>query len=150
MEKQLSCCTGVNNFPGFNSLCSAVKYYSEVRMGREDSCVLDAEGRVFLTLMKLKLNCSYMFLGLVCDVSNDTCHRYFSETLQILACILRNFICWPSKEDILQNMPECFCEYPCTRVILDCTEFPVYAPACITCRTQSYSFYYGRDTLWRR
>ena len=29
-EAQLSACTGLNNFPGFNSLCAAVKYYFEV------------------------------------------------------------------------------------------------------------------------
>lgn len=143
----MSCCTGINNFPGFHSLCAAVKHYFEVRMGREDLYDLDAEGRVLLTLMKLKLNCSFIFLSLIMDVSEHTCSRYFHETIKILRKVLENFIYWPTKDSIRQNIPKCFAEYPRTRVILDCTELPVYSPACILCRTQTYSFYYCRHTL---
>jgi len=146
-EKQLTCCTGLANFPGFESLCLAVKYYLEVRNKKEDSYSLDAEGRVFLTLMKLKLNCSFVFLGLLFDCSDVTCSRYFREMVKILSCVLKNFIYQPPRDSIRRNIPKVFKPYLNTRIILDCTKFPVYSPACITCRTQTYSFYYGRLTL---
>lgn len=116
-------------------------------MGNQDSYILDTEGRVFLTLMKLKLNCSFLLLSLLFDISKSTCLRYFTETLSILTRVLENFIYWPTRDLISKNLPQCFRKYLNTRVTLDCTEIPVYSPASITCRTQTYSFYYGRHTL---
>ena len=67
----------------------------------------------------------------------------------ILSVVLKNFISVPSR-DLIQdtrNLPACFAEYAVCKFVLDCTEIPVCKPACIRCRTQMYSFYYGRHTL---
>lgn len=147
-EAQLTSCTGLDTFEGFRSLCDAVEFYCEKRLEKEDTYALDVEARVFLTLMKLKLNPSYVFMTIIFGVSSTTCSKYFKETLSILSQLLKCFIPWPDRDSVKLNIPKYFLEkYSDVRTVFDCTEVPVYSPPCILCRTQLYSHYYQRHTV---
>lgn len=145
--RQLSSCTGLNSFSCFEKICCAVSYYIQNRLEKDDVCSLDVHNRVLLTLMKIKISCSFLCLSVLFNVSNVTCQRYFSQTIRILSAILKPFIQWPSKESVQNNFPEHFSAFPNTRVVLDCTEMAVYSAPCVTCRLQTYSHYKKRHTL---
>ncbi|XP_068692342.1 uncharacterized protein [Montipora foliosa] len=55
---------------------------------------------------------------------------------------------WPSKEVILEKMPESFkSKYKETRVIIDCTEIKVEMPSSLVLKSQTYSNYKSANTL---
>lgn len=145
-ESQLTTCTGISTFTGFRSICIAVESYTN-NHDKSYNSSLDVESCVLLTLMKIKLNCTYVFLSVIFKISRKTCQAYFEKFVRILSIILRLFVYWPSKESVLQNMPTHFNPFPETRIVLDCTEIPVSSFQCIKCRTQMYSHYKGRHTL---
>ncbi|KAJ8909965.1 hypothetical protein NQ315_005972 [Exocentrus adspersus] len=64
---------------------------------------------------------------------------------------LKNFtgplIYFPSKNEVLKNMPICFSEFQDVRVVLDCTEIFVQSPKCLCCRIRFYSQYKSHMTV---
>lgn len=62
-------------------------------------------------------------------------------------CLEEDVIVWPSDEEHIKNIPECFQKYPKVRVVLDCTEVFVERPKCLNCRLKVWSFYKGNETL---
>jgi len=140
-EAQLSCCTGLSSFSLLDGLCSAVERY------KRRNHFLHTKDEVLMTLMKLKLNCSFTFLSVCFNVDRTTCARNFASNIEVLSSTLSNFIISPSRDSILNNLPYCFQDFPLTVFVLDCTEIPVCAPACIRCRTQCWSQYKKRPTI---
>lgn len=67
--------------------------------------------------------------------------------LHTLAYILQNAIYWPTKEEILQNMPICFDKFKETFAVMDCTEIPIEKSKCLRCRLLLYSHYKGQETM---
>ena len=145
---QLSSCTGINSFDVFDAVCVGAQNYIETYIPTYGSkkC-LSIRDEVLLTLMKLKLNCSFIFLSTLFYISDRTCSRTFRRMIVILSRTLKHFIVCSSRETIQNNMPSCFSAYTLVKYVLDCTEFPVCKPACIRCRTQTFSYYKGRHTL---
>lgn len=140
---QLTSLSGINSFEGFRALCRV----NENRLGLQTEKTLDVDSRVLMTLMKLKLGLSFTALSAIFAISRSTCSREFMTIIPILRAVLHQFIFWPSKESIQLNLPRCFSNYSATRVILDCTEFPVFSFKCLNCHNQTYSHYKGRHTL---
>lgn len=103
--------------------------------------------RIVLTLCKLKLGLSFVCLGAMSGVCERTACNYFISTIAVLACALKQAVYWPSKEEILANIPQCFKKFKNTRVVLDCTEIQVQKPKCLSCRTHLYSSYKGAHTV---
>lgn len=87
-----------------------------------------------LTLVKIKLNLSFVCIAVLFNISNTTCASYFQLTVELFSSLMKVFVIWPSKEDILMNMPLCFAKFKDTRIVLDCAEIPVEKPACLKCR----------------
>lgn len=54
---------------------------------------------------------------------------------------------WPSKEEIVGNMPTCFKQFQSTRVVLDCFEIKMPTLKCLSCRILTYSHYEGGQTV---
>ncbi|XP_067125794.1 uncharacterized protein [Centruroides vittatus] len=72
---------------------------------------------------------------------------YFKETLIVLEAVLKSAIYWPSKREVLQNLPLSFSNYTNVRIILDCTEFAVEKTKCLRCRIRTYLHYKGDNTI---
>lgn len=146
-EDHLSSLTGISTFDGFYGLCDAVVHYKEYRLNKTDLILPDVNSRVLLTLMKLKLGITYTALSAIFGIDRSTCSRQFKNTLVVLRAILKPAIKWLPRSCIRNNIPACFASYWKTRVILDCTEIPVFTSKCLKCRNQTYSNYKKRHTL---
>lgn len=107
----------------------------------------DMEKRILLVMCKLKLNISFACLAVLFRISKPTCPKIFYATLSLLAVSLRPAIYWPTKQQILNNLPKCFDKFKNTRVVLDCTEIKIQALNCLKCRVMSYSHYKGTHTM---
>ncbi|XP_064470015.1 uncharacterized protein LOC135384757 [Ornithodoros turicata] len=68
-------------------------------------------------------------------------------TIKSLSALLRCAVVWPSKEEVLENIPKCFKDFSQTRVIFDCTEVSVGVPKCLRCRINTYSHYKKGHTV---
>ncbi|CAN7951284.1 unnamed protein product, partial [Ixodes pacificus] len=108
---------------------------------------LSARDRVIMTMMALKHALTFDFLSNVFGVSPSTASATVRNTAQLLAVFLRNAITWPSKDEVLHNMPVCFQKYSHVRIVLDCTEIPVGTPKCLMCRISTYSHYKKGHTI---
>jgi hypothetical protein len=146
-EKQLTSLSGINTFKGFDALCDAVSLYEECDDTEKIAHNLTVRSRVLMTLMKLKLALSFVAMSVFFDTTRQILSREFKYTIRSMRFVLDSCIVWPSRKSIDANMPSCFAVFTSTRVILDCTEVPVFTWKCLKCRNQTYSHYKGRHTL---
>lgn len=142
-DTEMNAFTGVHSIPLFNAVCEAVRLLET----NTDSFLLNISDRIFLVLMKLKLDISFICLSVLFQVTPQTCKNYFQYTVQLMAIALKTVIYLPEKEAILHNMPECFKDFKNTRLVLDCTEVPVQKSRCLNCRMRTYSHYKGTTTI---
>ena len=90
-----------------------------------DQSILPLRERVALTLCKLKLNLSFSCLSSIFGLERHYCCVYFVKTLPLLSKVLKCAVCWLSKEEVMQSMPEFLEKFSDTRVILDCFDITV-------------------------
>ncbi|KFM56501.1 hypothetical protein X975_25122, partial [Stegodyphus mimosarum] len=108
---------------------------------------ISIKDRIMLSLMRMKLNVSFVVLAVLFDCSSTTCKAIFCETIHALAVSLQSIIYWPSKEEILCNLPGCFKNFSNVGTVMDCTEIPVGKPKCLRCQIKTYSQYKGMYTI---
>ncbi|KAJ8972013.1 hypothetical protein NQ317_000659 [Molorchus minor] len=88
---------------------------------------------------------------LFCQFYLVACHHkhanLFFYMIPIISRVLSPAIFFPSKEEILSNLPKCFNNYSNVRIVLDCTEISVQKPKCLCCRVKTYSHYKSGQTL---
>lgn len=90
---------------------------------------------------------SFVCLSVLFGTSPATCTRIFYRYVSLLATSIKPAIYWPTKEEILQNMPKCFENFKTTRIVLDATEIKVQKLKCLKCRILSYSHYKCSHTM---
>jgi len=101
-----------------------------------------------MVFLKLKQDLSFVILAILFkNITATSCRAIYTSLIPSLAQILGCSIYWPSKEEIINNMPYCFKNFPNTRVVLDCTEIPIQKPKCLACRIKLYSNYKSTFTL---
>lgn len=98
--------------------------------------------------MKLKQNTTYAVLSILFNFKHrDTCKKRILETINVLNVCLQPAILWPSKQNILSNMPKCFTGFENVRVVVDCTEIRIQRPSNLCCQIQTFSYYKGNYTV---
>ena len=78
------------------------------------------------------------------------CHSPFKKWISFLYMYLRlgRLPPWPSWEDVLASMVECFrANYPDTFIVLDATELCAETCSCLALQSQLYSSYKSRTTV---
>ncbi|KAK3923568.1 LOW QUALITY PROTEIN: DNA transposase [Frankliniella fusca] len=136
-DRRLNSATGIHSVKLLDSLALACdKIAPESSLKKFSLCTRD---RIVLTMMKIKLNISYSALAAIFDLGNSqTCANYFYDTIIVLSKVLNCMIFWPSKEDILKNMPK-------SNLSLQGQFWmpmkSVEKPKCIKCRIRLYSQY---------
>lgn len=105
------------------------------------------KNRILLTCSKLKTNLSFKDLAIQFRINETSCGNYFHATIQLLSKVCQSLIYWPTDDENQCSMPQCFAEFPTTKVVLDCTEIPVEALSCLDCRTATYSHYKSGHTV---
>lgn len=138
-NEQLFTWTGIKCFQILDCLVDCVQ---ELRKGNNKRRIkLSIKDSILLTFIKLKLNLSYIAIGVLFNVSSKVTKKYFICTLKEIAQVLNVLIRWPSKEEILNNIPYCFENFKSTRIVLDCLEISTRQSKCLKCRIPTYSSY---------
>jgi len=142
--KKLSTMTGI---PTFQLLEKIIEIYkTEFPDKRKHN--LNHKERIIMVFLKLRQDLSFVVLSILFkNVTPESCRIIYSSLIPCLAKILSCSIYWPSKEEIISNMPYCFKKFPNTRIVLDCTEIPIQKPKCLSCRIKLYSNYKSTFTL---
>ncbi|KFM68003.1 hypothetical protein X975_16882, partial [Stegodyphus mimosarum] len=142
-SKQLNSLTGLHSV----KLLEQLTEYVQMELQSAPKRCMSIKDRIMLSLMRMKLNISFVVLSVLFGCTSTTCKVIFSETIHALAVTLRSMIYWPSKEEIMCNIPVCFKNFFNVRTVLDCTEIPVGKPKCLKCQIRTYSQYKGMHTI---
>lgn len=127
-------------------LCKLIPivYYKNQQVTR-----LPFKDQVLMTLMKLRLNCTYLDLGVRFGVSASTAHNIVYAVLPILHKIVFQSIMdkMPSRKKSACSLPSAFESYRSCRVIIDATEFKCEIPHNMQEQKMTYSPYKKSTTL---
>ena len=136
-------------FTGLPSLESLdiIVFYADKLIDQSNQHDMPLRERVIIIMCRLKMDITFKCLAVLFNVCPSTITRIFRDTVHAIGKILQNFITWPSKEEILLDMPKCFKKYTTVRVVLDCTEVPVEKSKCLNCRMLCYSNYKSTHTV---
>ena len=109
---------------------------------------ISKENQLLMTLMKLRVCVPNTDLAYRFGVSQGTVSGILNDCISILAARLRFLIRWPSKDQLVQNMPKKFLKrFRNCRVIIDCTEFFIDRPYNLQTRAKTWSNYKHHHTL---
>ncbi|XP_051808003.1 uncharacterized protein si:dkey-56d12.4 [Acanthochromis polyacanthus] len=104
--------------------------------------------QLLMTLMKLRLNLLQGDLAERFGVSQTIVSKIIACWLDLMEEKMRCYIPWLPRETIQETMPQCFKEhYPKTTCVIDCSETPLQKPRNLDSRGESYSHYYGQNTI---
>ncbi|XP_044743087.1 uncharacterized protein LOC123305438 [Chrysoperla carnea] len=146
-EKKLNALTGIRSFKLLETIVLCVSKVLATQENYSKKCKLSVKNRVLLTFIMLKQKTTFEIVSSFFDITANTAKNCMKLTLKLLASALSVVVYWPSKEEILNNMPKCFSKFRSTRVVLDCTEVSTQSTECLTCRLATYSNYKGRHTV---
>lgn len=136
----------LNSFTGLPNEALLTHLENELRkIGIVDS-TLSVRDKIVLTLARIKTNLTFQCLSVLFSVSPPTASQCFKKIAPCLSVILGDAIYWPSKDEVLKNLPKCFQKYSNVSAVLDCTEIHCPKPQCLQCRVLSYSHYKGGQT----
>lgn len=138
---QLKVLTGIPNFALLQALNAALL---QTMTGKSK---IGIKKMILLTMMRIKLDLTFTALSVLFRISSSTATLYFQKTVKHLCYVLQDVIRFPSKDEILNNMPICFQKFQQTRIVLDCTETEIQKSNCLKCRARSYSFYKCKHTV---
>ena len=110
---------------------------------------ISTEDQLLLTLMRLRLDCSFIDLGHRFDISESTVDNIFHTWLFVLHEVLVvGMDTIPSVRKNKTCLPGSFTEFSNCRIILDCSEFQVAnARDNMETQKQTYSNYKSRNTF---
>lgn len=146
-DKQLSTLTGLSNFQILLAIEKLIIKAQSIRCISIACIKFDLRELIIMTFMKLKQNMSYATLAILFEVSNQSCKELIWKMIDILYIVLKPSIWWPSKENILKNIPLCFKDFEAVRVVVDCTEIKIQKPSKLCCQLQTYSHYKSAYTI---
>lgn len=142
--QKLNTMTGIPSYEILDKIVELfIKYYPNAKCYR-----LSVKERILMVFIKFKQDFSFIVLSILFkSITAETCRALYNSTIPLLAHIFKALIYWPTKQEILANMPLCFNNFLDTTVVLDCTEISVQVPKCLACRIRLYSNYKGTFTL---
>lgn len=109
---------------------------------------LSKADQTLLTLMKLRLGLVNLDLAYRFSVSEATVSRVIGKVIPALAARLKHLIKWPTKSELIRNMPQIFRKkYLNCVTIIDCSEIFIERPFNLTTRCQTWSSYKHHNTV---
>ncbi|XP_046472614.1 uncharacterized protein [Neodiprion pinetum] len=146
-DKQLSTLTELSNFQILFTIEKLIIKAQSMRRISIACITFNLRELIIMTFMKLKQNMSYATLAIFFEVSSQACKELIWKMIDILYVVLKPSIRWPSKENILKNIPLCFKDFEQVRVVVDCTEIKIQKPSKLCCQLQAYSYYKSTYTI---
>lgn len=109
---------------------------------------LTPTNQFFLFLCRVRVGLFERDLAYRFNISVGTVSNTIVSWVNFLYLRLGSLSIWPSKEKIVETMPDSFkSKYKETRVIIDCTEIKVEMPSSLVLKSQTYSNYKSANTL---
>ena len=107
--------------------------------------------QVLLTLMKLRLNLSFVDLSYGFGILNRMVSRIFYNVLNIMSNCFSRFVLWPSREDLHKTMPAKLLlknEFGNKiTIIIDCFKIFIEKPSNLTAHSQTWLSYKHHNTI---
>ena len=101
---------------------------------------LSVEDEFLLTMIKLKLGLFNKDLATRFNISLSTVTKIFKTWINTIYLRLGSMKLFPHRDVITQNMTKDFQkQYPCTMLIIDCTELKIEMPSSLIRKSQTYS-----------
>ena len=137
--------TGLPTADTFFMILNLISKY-KINYSRGWRCTsISGSDQLLLCLMKLRMNCPFLDLGVRFGISSSTASNIFGTYLNLLYDIL--FIgMWNNQIPPTECLPY-FKEFPSCRIIIDCTEFSVARPYSLDLQNLVYSNYKSKATL---
>ena len=108
---------------------------------------LRLQDEFLLTCMRLQLGLLQEHLGDIFKVSSSTVSRVLNTWINFIYNCSQSLVPWPTKEQILYNLPRAFMDFPNTQIVLDCTELFIEKPSSHVAQWQTWSEYKHNNTL---
>ncbi|XP_059098036.1 uncharacterized protein LOC131892260 [Tigriopus californicus] len=109
---------------------------------------IQREMKLFLFLVKMKLNLPYIAMNAMFNVSAQTVSQIFVEVLKVAHDCTKNFIIWYDRKTIYARMPKSIKkDFPNAKVIIDASEVEIERLKSTKACVQTYSSYKSRHTL---
>lgn len=102
---------------------------------------------IILTLMKLRTNNTYLYMGAEMDTDPAYISSQIRSTIIVLAAATKSLISWPDQESFANSLPDKFEDFGDVKVIVDCTEAKTSTINCHLCRRKLYSGYKNSCTV---
>ncbi|XP_076034153.1 uncharacterized protein LOC143020979 [Oratosquilla oratoria] len=99
---------------------------------------------LIMTMMRLRLNVSPVFLSREFAVSRSTVCRIFFDVVDVMYVRMKPLVFWPSRDTLAKTMPMEFRKHFGTKcvVIIDCFEVFIDRPTNLKARAETWSFFY--------
>ncbi|XP_048749122.1 uncharacterized protein LOC125661232 [Ostrea edulis] len=152
--------TGFPSYALFLTFYNAIKptalrmksvYYSQVDelSSRGRPKAMDSIDELFMFLCRLKCGFLSDDLSVRFNIHKSTVSRKNITWGNYMYFLLGGINIWPSREKILQHMPNDFkVSYPKTRIIIDCTEIFSERPSSLALASKTFSTYKSHNT-WK-
>lgn len=101
----------------------------------------------FMVCVRLRLGLLQEHLGDVFGVSVMTVSRIMNTWINFMFDHMKSLIPWPTKEQILANLPKCFQDIPDSRIVIDATEFFCEKPSSLQAQNLTWSEYKHHNTF---
>nr|XP_022304109.1 uncharacterized protein LOC111111416 [Crassostrea virginica]XP_022312597.1 uncharacterized protein LOC111117720 [Crassostrea virginica] len=100
-----------------------------------------------MVTMRLRQGMLQEHLADLFRVSLSSVSRIMNTWINFIYDHCKSLVCWPTREQILCNLPQAFQDYPDVRIILDCTEFYTEKPSSLSAQWATWSEYKHSNTF---
>ncbi|KAM7281221.1 uncharacterized protein ISCGN_006278, partial [Ixodes scapularis] len=139
--------TGLPNYGQFQNLCRlVVATYPSICKGNYMRAQ-KPEDQLFMVLVRLRTAMPCKELARNFGLSESTLSRTFSQWVFMLDSVLRGITRFPHLHEVQRYLPECFREFPDTRLVLDCTEIRIQKPSALEAQRKTFSSYKHANTM---
>ncbi|XP_052257183.1 uncharacterized protein LOC127862213 [Dreissena polymorpha] len=139
----------VKNLTGLATFALLMTLFNYLEPFLQNMDVLDKFRCLVLTLMRLRLNLSVLFLSYDFDISKASVSRIFSSVIDVMYLRMKPFVHWPDRESLQLTMPMQFRKNfgrKCA-VIIDCFEVNIERPSNLKARAETWSSYKHHNTI---
>ncbi|XP_060075795.1 uncharacterized protein LOC132555464 [Ylistrum balloti] len=134
--------------PGYLSLMALFNFLDPHISGNGRNILTNFQ-KLFLVLMKLRLDLSVQDLAYRFGVSASTVSRTFNRVIHIMYVRMKDLIMWPDREQLRSTMPMEFRKNFGLKVavIIDCFEIFIERPSNLLARAETWSNYKHHNTI---
>ncbi|WAR07398.1 hypothetical protein MAR_017356 [Mya arenaria] len=139
----------VNHLTGLSSHETLMLVFEYLLPYLPSSFVMTQFKMLIMTLMRLRLNLSVMFLAYEFGVSQATVSRVFTNVMDCMFARLHPMVHWPQREVLQKTMPMQFRKNFGKKVvsIIDCFEVFIKKPSNLQASAETYSSYKHHHTV---